>query len=162
MNIMASSTRDPVSLIAQSRKGRACIYQGSAQGAVEAESRNFDAVVLCAEEWQPDKSAFGRPSLRVIYAPNNDDGSPLTREQVQIAIAAAREVAQLYRQDKRVLVTCMMGRNRSGLVTAIALTLLFGISGRDAMRHVKRSREDALTNDFFNKFLGKIPRKEKV
>ena len=62
------------------------------------------------------------------------------------AIAApgtAREIAADLKAGKRVLVTCRMGRNRSGFVAALALRLL-GVPATDALRVVRSRRKDAL------------------
>ena len=70
---------------------------------------------------------------------------------------AAEIVARRVRSGERVLVTCAMGRNRSGLVSALALHFLTGISGAEAARLVKARRHNALTNRYFMAALFKVP-----
>ncbi len=48
----------------------------------------------------------------------------------------------------RVLVTCMQGRNRSGLVSALMLIRL-GATADAAIRSIRRARVNALTNEQF-------------
>lgn len=144
-------------VIVRSKKGKGVIHQGDAASVFEC-THEVDLIVLCAEEFQPEKKLFAPSSLTVIYAPN-DDSDVVTKEQLIIAVRAAREVAKAYLEGKRVLVTCMAGRNRSGLVTAIACCLLYGVSGNKAKRVVQARRKGApaLTNPLFNRFLSKIP-----
>jgi protein-tyrosine phosphatase len=59
-------------------------------------------------------------------------------------------------------VTCWAGRNRSGLVTAIALHKLTGFSGVQCVRIIRKARPLALTNLQFRaaiKALPALPRK---
>lgn len=115
-------------------------------------SYGYGAVVFCAKEWQPDVSRF--PGIRVIYAPNDDDYSRgPTRKELTLALRAAREVAQLVARGVRVLVSCQMGLNRSGLVSALALHFLTGKNGLACILNVKRCRPHALANPGFQKAL---------
>jgi Dual specificity phosphatase, catalytic domain len=52
-----------------------------------------------------------------------------------------------------VLVHCWGGRNRSGLVSALALTRLQGITGAEAIHAVRAVRRGALVNQFFVNYL---------
>lgn len=56
----------------------------------------------------------------------------------------AAELADYVRDGRRVVVLCRMGRNRSGILTGLILREL-GMTGRDAVRHIKRRRRNALT-----------------
>ena len=62
--------------------------------------------------------------------------------------ALGRMVADLVAADHRVLVHCRMGFNRSHLVAATALTYL-GMSGEDAVAHLRAVRPGALYNETF-------------
>ena len=117
----------------------------------------FDLIVLCAEEFQPHRSLILRPDsrTRVVYAPNDD--AELTEEQLMIATRAADQVAGAFLQGKKVLVTCWEGRNRSGLVTALALHMLSGAGGNVVSRLVRaRRRVPALTSPSFDRVLTSI------
>lgn len=115
----------------------------------------FRVLVLCAEEYQPPAARF--PRLEVIYAPNDDSGQPFTALQAAIANMAAHRVADYVRRKQHVLVTCMMGKNRSGLVTALALHHLTGWSGKDCVARVRAKRPIALSNEAFVHYLEKMP-----
>lgn len=144
--------------IVKSRRSTGLIAQGDAASACEAADA-FSTVVLCAEEFQPDRRLIVRANspTRVVYAPNDDD--TLTSSQIQIAQKAARRVARTYAGGGSALVTCMQGRNRSGLVTALAICMLYGCSGRRAALVVQQRRRGApaLTNPNFVEYLNRIP-----
>jgi len=107
----------------------------------------FDTLVLTAVEYQPSSANF--PDVRVLRALLNDDGSPMTVAEMSRAIRLGREVARRVRGGERVLVTCAMGRNRSGVVTAIAM-LEMGMSAPVAVRLIRRARgQHALRNRYF-------------
>lgn len=150
-----------VDLIVSRRTGGR-IYQGNIMSALQA-AGVFHLLVICAQE-QPetcpiDEKIYRRSGTRILFAPNNDNGEPPTREQLHIASKAAGEVARAFLKDEHVLVTCMQGRNRSGLVTALALCSIYGVPGRKAVETVRRMRKGApaLTNDEFVKFLHTVP-----
>jgi len=125
---------------------KAGLWQGSAPPVGDAVRKSgFDVLVLCAEEYQPPASAF--PGVEVIHAPNDD--SKLTRTQLAGALQAAHRAALALKQGKQVLVTCRVGWNRSGLVSALSLHLLTGKSGGECVGLVQRGREGALGNPYF-------------
>jgi protein-tyrosine phosphatase len=112
-------------------------------------TEGFDAVVLCAMEYQP-KMTYG---IEVIRAPMIDD--KINDHTIEIAAAAAARVAELLEQNKKVLVTCIEGRNRSGLVAAMAL-INEGMDGKEAIslvRKRRRSSKPPLANPYFVDFL---------
>lgn len=102
----------------------------------------FDVVVLAAEEYQPEL-----PGYAVLRVPL-DDGPPPDAVTHARILAAARAVAAHVRAGRRVLVTCWMGRNRSGVVAGLALREL-GLPGWRAAERVRRARDGALTNQHF-------------
>ena len=116
----------------------------------------IDAIVLAAQELQPEKgeSFYG---LEIICAPMDDDGaSPPSLVEWQRALLAAKRVIELHRDGKTVLVTCRMGLNRSGLVSALAIRRLTGVSGRVAAEQVREYRDGALSNHGFFVVLSKL------
>ncbi len=123
----------------------------------------FRALVLCAWEYQFESDLF--PGIQVIHAPNDDlPEIPITREQLQIALTAARKVASLVRQDTKVLVTCAAGLNRSAFVVALALHILYGWSGSHCIGRIRQRRcllngMEPLSNTSFLKALRNLPNK---
>lgn len=113
-----------------------------------------DVLVLCAEEHQPPAKLW--PSVEVVvYCPMDD--AELDRKTLRRAQRAAKIVVKCVRAGARVLVTCWAGRNRSGLVTALALRELTGWPGRQVLRHIQRKRSGALTNPSFVTYLERLP-----
>jgi protein-tyrosine phosphatase len=104
-------------------------------------------VVLCAIEHQPPASAY--PGIRVLHAPFDDASEPVDEATWETARQASREAAKQLLKGRRVLVTCHMGINRSGLVSALTLLRLTPMSGEDAVRTVQSRRPGALSNPYF-------------
>ena len=136
------------------------LHQGSAPpGNTVLMELGFSAVVLCAIENQPPASKF--EGIDVLYAPNDDN--PLrapTRDELLIAVDAAKQVAQRVQDGQKVLVTCMAGLNRSGLVNAFALHILTGWSGPRCVQQVQAKRQAALSNRQFVRVLSRIRSRE--
>ena len=111
----------------------------------ELRSQGFNLLVLCAEEHQPDALLFS--GVRVVLAPFED--RPIKKRDLAMALEASRIVAEALLHRQKVLVTCQMGLNRSGLVTALALRRL-GVSPQRAVWLVRKARGQwALSNQSF-------------
>ena len=137
------------------------LWQGSAPTDPTEQAllhRQFDAVVLCAEEYQPDAAVF--PGMLVLHAGFDDSGAPPTGKEIAVATRAGRNAARLLAVRRRVLVTCWLGLNRSGLVSALALHGLTGMSGQEAAGTVRRGRPGALNNAYFARLLEAIPARQ--
>ena len=122
-------------------------------------SAGFDLLVLCAVE---PLYMLGNPSEHetadlfrcpTFHAPF-DDG-PVTEEVVREARRGEWRTVKALRRGDRVLVTCNAGRNRSGLVIALAIFALFPTAtSSDVIRLIKERRvapcgNEALTNEGF-------------
>ncbi len=116
----------------------------------------FDVVVFCAQEHQPSADAY--PPLTVLNVPLWEDC--FTDEDAQRADEAGLAVARLVKDGKRVIVTCMYGRNRSGLVTGLALHHLLGWWGTACLDRVRRMRANSLHNHRMNTYLLSKDKKE--
>lgn len=128
------------------------LWVGSAPPIGPGVSQAFDCLVLSAIEYQPEPGCFN--GVEVYRLPLNDDGSPMTVEEMKEAIKAARKVMSWLFEGKTVLVTCHMGLNRSGLIAALAMFYGFGASVEDAVISVKEARGPrALSNRYFISFL---------
>ena len=128
------------------------LYQGIAPPTGPAlKNLGWDVLVLCAEEFQPSASEF--PGLEVIHAPNDDADREPTTDELAIVMSRALLVAMRVREGKRVLVTCRLGMNRSGLVSATALHFLTGAGGEACVKRVRDARPGALSNPHFVRVL---------
>jgi len=144
-------------LLHRARTGSGSLWQGGAEDVMNS-GDEYDIVVLCADEFQPKRSLILRPEDKttLLYAPNDDSGTPLSKAQADIACLTAKRVAQEYKAGKKILVSCMQGRNRSGLVSALSLHLLYGMGGKASKEFIQAKIPYALANTSFNRFLGVI------
>ncbi len=91
-------------------------------------------------------------AILYVYNPILDADLPaLTRIE-----ALGRLVADLVCGGHRVLVHCRAGYNRSMFVTATALTYL-GMTGEQALLHVRTRRAGALFNETFAQHVERLP-----
>jgi protein-tyrosine phosphatase len=120
----------------------------------------FDALLLCAYEFQPRSSEI--PNVRIYHVPLDDnDERPLTLSEKNQILAAGSTAASLVQRGARCLITCAMGRNRSGVVSAVALSQLSGRTPREAAQFIRKVRVGRdggapLMNDSFNEFLDEM------
>lgn len=129
------------------------LWIGSAPPRGPMLGQRFDVVVLCAVEWPPrgkDPAVFF-PGVEALKLPLLD--GPMTPEVAAAAEHMADRIARRVRTGRRVLVTCMAGRNRSGLVAALAVKALMGWPGRKASEHVRKWRLNALSNPAFREYV---------
>lgn len=107
------------------------------------------ALALCAREYQLPSRLY--PGVQVLHCPLPDDHyRGLTPEQSQAALHVAADVAELVASGTQTLVTCMAGRNRSGIVCAVALAELLGITPAKGGELVRAHRGPfSLTNPKF-------------
>ena len=123
------------------------LYQGSAPVEGTALSRaGFSVLILSAVDHQPSADRF--PGLEVIRVPLRD--CEPNAFEITAARRAAATVASRVRGGQKVLVTCWMGRNRSGWIVGHALRFL-GASGPNAVRIVQKRRVQALGNAHFTR-----------
>ena len=90
--------------------------------------------------------------LLYVYYPLIDDHLPCLHKLESVA----RLVADLVTHDHVVLVHCRMGLNRSNLLVATALTYL-GLSGAEALDHLRGLRPGVLYNDSFADHVRALP-----
>ena len=128
------------------------LYQGGAPPPGDGlKNAGVDVLVLCAKEWQDD-TAY--PGLIVIKAPGDDDTRPSRLLRfIDSWKTAAELVVDHVRAGRNVLVTCMAGQNRSGIVSAMAVSLLTGCTGQEAVDLVSRQRPHALNNSTFAQYV---------
>jgi protein-tyrosine phosphatase len=114
--------------------------------------KHFNCLVLCANDYQLVKNPWA--DIEVINAPLADSGEPMLKSEPEMAVKAAGAVIGRLLRDQNVLVTCIAGRNRSGLVCAITLCKGFGFTPDQAISMIRSARTDrAFRNSYFEKFL---------
>lgn len=124
------------------------LYQGSMPPVgLWVRQAGFDTLVLSAKEYQPSTSSF--PGVCVVHVPL-DDAKPSAAEKRSIELAG-RLVASEVARGRRVLVTCAAGKNRSGIITAVAMRHLYpGATRTEIVDRIRaRRRIGALSNPWF-------------
>ncbi len=91
-------------------------------------------------------------NLIYIYFPFEDAGLP---DLIKLH-ALGRLAAEMMRNDRAVLIHCVMGLNRSPLMAGVALTYL-GMSGREALTMLQKRRTGALYNKAYADYLTSLP-----
>lgn len=117
----------------------------------ERDLPDFDMLVLCASEIQPERVAFHGQLVRCPVV--NDI---LSHQELAGVIMASRMVAQALGARKRVLVTCTPDTNRSALIAALALARLTRASAAELTMLMRAKRPPALGNAFFQHVLQKL------
>jgi protein-tyrosine phosphatase len=112
---------------------------------------DFDVVVLCAEEIQPPASMFQGLVLRI---PLEDTQKPFPPEAISAIRKISHDLAFFWKKGANILVTCQMGRNRSALVCAAALSRILQVPTDQTAPFVRKTRRDtmgyrALSNRYF-------------
>lgn len=141
------------------------VAQGGYPGPDARVFGSFDTVVFSAEEAQP---RFRLPSGKLaLYAPLDDDiYRPLPRAVGAELHPLAVNLATQARGGRKVLITCMQGKNRSGLITALTLLKLYPTwTPEQAIAIIRRNRKlpdgsQALGNTMFEMYIrahGKNP-----
>lgn len=137
------------------------LWQGGyPKSLIAVREAGFDMIVLAAHELQPGSMAVPHrfpDGITAVCAPMHDVANGPTPDEVRRAVRAANQVVAALRSGRKVLSTCAAGRNRSGLVTALALVAYHKISGTEAANRVRAARPLALTNEGFSAFLDRVP-----
>lgn len=132
------------------------IHDGLWQGALPPigdvlHKAGYDVLVLAASEFQSNTSY---DNIEVICAPGDDDHRPRRMAAfLPIWKDAAKIVVERIRNGKVVLVTCIAGLNRSGMITAFALQELTGWSGKQCVDHIRKNRQHGLCNQTFAEYI---------
>lgn len=130
------------------------VWQGDAPPA-GMHPKRWRHLYLCADEYQPPASLY--PGMRVHRCPLDDSLMGLSRKDLDRAIRCGLEAARHASSGEPVLVTCAQGRNRSGLVSAVAVRAITGLSSREAIMLVRRARgPHALSNPAFVRYLEQL------
>lgn len=132
------------------------LWQGSFPRLLSASEVGFQVVVLCASEklgYDDKKKEYQAYGMHIVEAPFDDTVYP-SSEELTTAHWASVKVVNAVKEGKKVLVTCMAGLNRSGLVTAISVRALCSLKGHEAVELVKKARgDDALCNRVFASYV---------
>jgi hypothetical protein len=106
-------------------------------------------IIMCAPLREEEKWIAHRIHLFRF----TDDIQPPSAKEVGIIQDARADASRLC----NVLVCCREGKNRSGLIAALAYRDRTGCSGEKAIAHIQSRREGALTNPYFQQILRDLP-----
>jgi protein-tyrosine phosphatase len=136
------------------------LWMGSAPPESDQLQKDFDCLVLCAVEYQTAQF----PGMDVSCIRLHDDGKTLlTDKDKRRAIKLAYEVIENLKQKKKVLVTCMQGLNRSGLIVALTLMIGGNFPLGQVVGMIREQRgPHALSNADFVKFLETVAKAQSV
>jgi hypothetical protein len=111
----------------------------------ERDLPSFDAIALCAAEYQLDMPAYHG---QIIRCPVRN--AELDLRELRIVLSTAQLVARALSNRRRVLVTCMAGINRAPLVASLALSQLTRLSAEELVGLMRQRRNPyALCNESF-------------
>lgn len=115
-----------------------------------------DAAVLFGS-WQGEEGAKDVPQRKMVVRWNIEDGPVPLDAQLSPVVSL---VAGLVSNGVPTYVGCPAGVNRSGLLTALVVRELTGVTGQAAADHVRGRRPGALINGEYNKYLNDLPELE--
>jgi protein-tyrosine phosphatase len=130
---------------------RGKLYQGRYY-ATDYMRRRPDLHIHCAREI----ASSGPVAFEVVWLPLADAKWDWRHHpgEVRRLQDVADHAGRVIRSGGRVLTTCHMGINRSGLLSALILIRAWGLTPDQAIAHVRRGRgEKALSNRSFCDFL---------
>lgn len=119
-------------------------------------SKDITCVVGLAGKLDPTlRQMDDNDLIDYIYHPIADG---ILREATQeFLLVLAQELARRVRRGEGVISHCNAGRNRSGLLNALIVRELQECSGAEALHIVRTSRPRAVDNEYFEKFLYRLP-----
>jgi len=116
--------------------------------------KHADILVLCAEEHQ-ERSMKAPPGKTIIRLGFDDDiYRPIPPEAGKIFHAHAQQLGKLALSGRKIMITCAMGLNRSGLITALTLMHGYRMRPSEAIKLIRgRRSKDCLCNPMFEQWL---------
>jgi protein-tyrosine phosphatase len=130
------------------------IAQGSFPQPLSEAFKHADTIVFCAMEKQP-KSAKAPAGKRIIRFGFDDDiYRPIPPEVGDLFHQMARRLAGEVTAGRKLLITCAMGLNRSGIITGLTMMYALRMAPHDVIKLIRARRsKDALMNPIFEQWL---------
>jgi protein-tyrosine phosphatase len=116
--------------------------------------QHADILVLCAEEHQAKtlKAPPGKAIIRLGF--DDDTYRPIPPEAGKIFHAHAQQLGKAALSGRKLMITCAMGLNRSGLITALTLMHGYRMRPSEAIKLIRgRRSKDCLCNPMFEQWL---------
>lgn len=97
------------------------------------------------------REGYDPPACRWLVEAPMPDSARIDREQVEGLVAG---VVDAVRNGETVLVRCYTGQNRSGIITALAMKPLYGMTGGEAIERLRALRAPTvLCNPAFEQYV---------
>jgi protein-tyrosine phosphatase len=109
-------------------------------------------VTVVANLWSPKDKRIEQHVSKYLDWPMPDGKYP----DFELYEQHAQDLARLISKGEVVLTHCHAGRNRSGLLNAITLMILTGMSGKQAKEFIQAKRPGALANQTFCDLLDEL------
>lgn len=130
------------------------VAQGSYPALRGEAFKHADVLVLCAEEHQAKglKAPQGKHIVRLGF--DDDIYRPIPPEVGRIFHEHARNLGKMALGGRKLMITCAMGLNRSGLITALTLMHGYRMRPSEAIKMIRARRsKDCLCNPMFEQWL---------
>jgi protein-tyrosine phosphatase len=130
------------------------IAQGSFPSPLNEAFKHADTIVFCAEEKQPKNARVPAGKRIVKFGFDDDIYRPIPPEVGALFHQMAQHLSREVVGGRKLLITCAMGLNRSGLITGLTMMYAFRMSPRDVIKLIRSRRSsDALMNPIFENWL---------
>lgn len=130
------------------------VAQGSFPQPLAEAFQHADTIVFCAEEKQPRNARVPAGKKIVKFGFDDDIYRPIPQEAGVLFHQMAQHLSREVVSGRKLLITCAMGLNRSGLMTGLTIMYAFRMSPRDVIKLIRARRsKDALMNPIFEQWL---------
>lgn len=125
----------------------------------ELKKLGVSSVICMLRKSDPDLQGLDWLAYRNFPTPDTHrDGSARLEPKAENALChAAFHAVREIGEGKKVLIHCISARDRTPTAAAIAMTMLHGMSGSEAMMVVKSIKPTTFTNRSFINYLLEIP-----
>lgn len=130
------------------------LWQGGCPVDFDWVRRQGVTLVLDVADADAHPPAGAVDGLTYLKCPLVDEGAV---PDPTLTLGLASLVAALIRDGHQALVHCTFGRNRSGLMATLVVRELLGLTGADALAHVRERRDRAANNKAFEEWLASLP-----
>jgi protein-tyrosine phosphatase len=129
------------------------LAQGNFPGTPQTAFKDFDVVMLCAEEHQPRwKVPGGKFTFKLPL--DDDPYRQVPLDVGRVVVKAAHAAGTYHAAGHPLLTTCHMGHNRSGICTALVLIMFYQMDPGQAINLIRKKRNnDCIGNPMFEQFL---------
>jgi protein-tyrosine phosphatase len=126
------------------------LFQSDAESSVYDRLRERGLTPACVIDLHGGNPPTGT-TTDIVYVRWPIEDGPVPHVPTLLSLARLGE--SVINSGGRVVSMCNMGRNRSGLLSALIVSRCEGITGRESVRYVRSKCPEALANEAFEAFL---------